>query len=402
MTSAQEIQREADALSDQLITWRRGIHRRPEIGLYLPQTAAFVETALRQMGLEPSRTGGEGVTGVTAVIKGGRPGPVVLLRADMDALPLQEKNELPYRSQTPGTAHMCGHDTHTAMLLGAASILATHAEELCGSVKLMFQPGEEGYNGAARMIEDGLLENPRVDAAIAMHCLTGSAWKTGTILCAIDGKAKASSDTFHIMVIGKGTHGATPELGTDVIYMLSHIAEGLYAIRSRELSSFIPAILSVCQIHAGSVDNILPESGVLSGTFRTFDEKTQALIRRRIVEISEAAASAFGGKAEVQFGESLRPTLNDRAVSDSVFSYVRELCGEDLTAVIGPVMGAEDFSEVAHKVPSVYLDVSFGSAEEGYPYAVHSPYCVFNEQALPRGAACYAYCAMRWLEEHCD
>lgn len=400
MTKAQEFQREADALTDRLITWRRKLHRQPEIGLNLPRTAALVETTLRQLGLEPSRKGGEGVTGITAVIKGGQPGPVILLRSDMDALPLQEENELPYRSQTPGNAHMCGHDTHTAMLLGAASILTAHAEELCGSVKLMFQPGEEGYNGAARMIADGLLENPRVDAAVAMHCLTGSTWKTGTVLCALDGKAKASSDTFRVAVTGKGTHGATPELGTDVIYMLSHIAEELYAIRSRELSPFTPAILSICQLHAGSVDNILPESGVLSGTFRTFDEKTQALIRRRIVEISAAAASAFGGKAEVRFGESLRPTLNDRAVSDSVFSYVCELCGEDLTAVIGPVMGAEDFSEIAHEVPSVYLDISFGSAEEGYPYAVHSPHCVFNERALPVGAACYAYCAMRWLEEH--
>lgn len=400
MKDSKSIYAQAQALSGQLTTWRRAIHRHPEVGLDLPQTAALVEEALREMGLSPRRTGTGGTTGVTAVITGSRPGPTILLRADMDALPLQEESDLPYRSEVPGAAHMCGHDTHTAMLLGAARLLADHREDFPGAVKLMFQPGEEGFNGALHMIEDGLLEDPKVDGAIAMHCLTGSRWPTGTVLCATQGPAKASADAFTVTVRGKGTHGATPEHGIDVVHVLTQIASGLYAIRSRELSPFTPAILSICQIHAGEADNILPDTGRLSGTFRTFDEEVQGQIRRRIQEISSQIAAAFGAQAEATFSGSLHPTVNDLEMSRQVSGYVEELVGREHADVIGPVTGAEDFSEVSRRVPSVYLDVSFGSAQEGYPEAVHSPRCLFNEEALPVGAASYAWCAMRWLEDH--
>lgn len=399
MLHSETILSEAREMSAQLIAWRRAIHRHPEIGLTLPHTAALVENALTEMRLSPRRCGTDGATGVTAVIAGKRPGPTLLLRADMDALPLQEENDLPFKSEINGAAHMCGHDTHTAMLLGAAQLLCRHREELCGSVKLMFQPGEEGYNGAAHMIADGLMENPRVDAAIAMHCLTGSRWKTGTLLCAVGGAAKASADTFRITVRGKGAHGATPEHGIDVIRVLAEITDGLYAIRSRELSPFTPAILSVCQMHAGSADNILPESGVLSGTFRTFDETVQQFIRRRIGEISGHIATAYGAEAEAEFFDSLRPTKNDLTMAANIHGYTVELVGAEKADVIGPVMGAEDFSEISCLVPTTYIDLSFGSAADGYPEAVHSPRCLFDEEALPVGAACYAWCALRWLQE---
>lgn len=390
---------ESRRIKEQIVCWRREIHRHPEVGLALPHTAEIVERVLTQLGLEPKRTGGEGVTGITAVIQGGCPGPVILLRADMDALPMEEENHLPFRSEIPGAAHMCGHDTHTAMLLGAAALLTRFRQELRGNVKLMFQPGEEGYNGAGRMIEHGLLEEPRVDAAIAMHCLTGSRWKTGTVLCAVEGPAKASADAFRIDVRGRGTHGATPEQGVDVVDTLSQLVQGLYRIRSRELSAFTPAVLSVCQIHAGTVDNILPESGYITGTFRTFGETVRKLCRRRIEEIAGHTAAARGAEASVTFHGGLHPTLNDPALCPQVFSYVRELVGEENTDVIGPVTGAEDFSEISRRVPSVYLDISFGSGAEGYPEGVHSPRCLFNEEALPVGAACYAWCALRWLQD---
>lgn len=399
MLSAKTILEQAQELFPQLTDWRRAIHKCPEIGLDLPQTAQLVERELKTLGLEPHRIGGQGVTGVTALIQGEHPGPTILLRADMDALPLQEENDLPYRSRVPGAAHMCGHDTHTAMLLGAAALLMQNRAELHGTVKLMFQPGEEGYNGAAHMVADGLLQDPPVDAAIAMHCLTGSHWKTGTLLCAAGGQAKASADTFQITVHGKGTHGATPECGTDVVNILTNITQGLYAIRSRELSPLAPAILSVCQIHAGDAFNILPAQGSLAGTFRTLDEETRTKIRRRIQEISEHTALAFGGSAKVSFGEGLSPTQNDPALCQQVMAYTKELVGPEHTDIIGPVMGAEDFSEISSRVPSVYVDLSFGSAEEGYPDAVHSPHCLFDENALPIGAACYSWCAMRWLED---
>ena len=190
-------------MKEQLVFWRREIHRHPEIGLSLPHTAAFVERTLTQLGLTPCRMGGEDVTGITAVIPGACPGPTILLRADMDALPMDEENSLPFRSEIPGAAHMCGHDTHTAMLLGAAALLTRFQQQLQGNVKLMFQPGEEGYNGAGHMVETGLLENPQVDAAIAMHCLTGSKWKTGTVLCALGGRTRQRNPWRHTGTRGR-------------------------------------------------------------------------------------------------------------------------------------------------------------------------------------------------------
>ena len=387
---------EAQELKQELIAWRRSIHRHPEIGLSLPQTAALIKNALSEMGLSPKDCGTDGCTGVTALIEGERPGPVLLLRADMDALPLMEENELDFKSEISGAAHMCGHDTHVAMLLGAARLLTAHRKEIAGTVKLMFQPGEEGYNGARHMLEDGLLENPKVDAAIAMHCLTGSHWKTGTVLTATGLLAKASADAFTVTVNGLGTHGATPEHGTDVIRALTVIAQELLSIRSREVSAFTPAMLSVCQIHAGNADNALPDSGYLTGTFRTFDEGVQALFRRRVEEIAVQTAKALGTSATVEFRGSLAPTRNDPVLCEKVTGWIRELTDPGYQDSIGPVTGAEDFSEISRRVPSVYIDLSFGSADEGYPYAVHSPRCLFNEDALPVGAACYAWCALRF------
>ncbi len=387
---------EAQELKQELIAWRRSIHRHPEIGLSLPQTAALIKNALSEMGLSPKDCGTDGCTGVTALIEGERPGPVLLLRADMDALPLMEENELDFKSEISGAAHMCGHDTHVAMLLGAARLLTAHRKEIAGTVKLMFQPGEEGYNGARHMLEDGLLENPKVDAAIAMHCLTGSHWKTGTVLTATGLLAKASADAFTVTVNGLGTHGATPEHGTDVIRALTVIAQELLSIRSREVSAFTPAMLSVCQIHAGNADNALPDSGYLTGTFRTFDEGVQALFRRRVEEIAVQTAKALGTSATVEFRGSLAPTRNDPVLCENVTGWIRELTDPGYQDSIGPVTGAEDFSEISRRVPSVYIDLSFGSADEGYPYAVHSPRCLFNEDALPVGAACYAWCALRF------
>lgn len=399
MFDPKEFLSDAKQMKPQLIEWRRSIHRHPEIGLSLPHTAALVSHALTEIGLSPQHCGTDGTTGIIALIEGSRPGPTLLLRADMDALPLTEENTLSFKSELPGAAHMCGHDTHTAMLLGAAKLIYARRSELCGRVKLMFQPGEEGYNGASHMIQDGLLEAPAVDAAMAMHCLTGSKWKTGTLLCATGLLAKASADSFKVTVSGRGAHGATPEHGIDVPHILAEITSALYTIQSRELSAFTPAVLSVCRLCAGTADNLLPDSGFLSGTFRTFDLSVQKFIRRRTQEISERIASAFGARAEVTFSGSLPPTVNDASMCPKIAAYTAELVGTKYADVIGPVTGAEDFSEISCRVPSVYLDISFGSAEEGYIESVHSPRCTFNEDALPVGAAAYAWCAMRWLSD---
>lgn len=400
MITRESILEEAKKLYPALVSWRRDIHEHPETGLNLPRTAGIVISALTSLGLKPQICGTEGTTGVIAVIRGDAPGPTILLRADMDALPIQEQSGVSYESKIPGSAHMCGHDTHTAMLLGAATILTAHRKDFSGQVKLMFQPGEEGQNGARHMIEDGLLKDPDVDAAIAMHCLTGSKWKTGTLLCATGCLAKASSDTFRITVSGNGTHAATPEKGNDVIFVLTQIADGLYSFFNREISPFESAVLSISQIHAGETDNVLPESGFMSGTFRTFSADIQTKLKKRIVEIAGKTAELYDTAAEIQFGESLSPTLNDPALCAEIFGYVRDLMGKEYSDVIGPVTGAEDFSEVSKRIPSVYLDLSFGSMDDGYVYSVHNPKCIFDENAMPIGSAGYAWCAMRWLNAH--
>ena len=387
---------EARSLQPQLNRWYQDLHQIPEVGLDLPQTSAYVQRELAAMGYEPQVVG---TSGVCALLSGSRPGPTLLLRADMDALPMEEINDLPFRSPRKDAAHMCGHDSHMTMLLGAAKLLMEHRSQLAGNVKFMFQPGEEGFNGALEMIQAGILENPPVDAAMALHCLCGDHHPSGTMLCALDGPAKASADSMVIRVYGKGSHGATPEQGVDVLNILCHIHSGLQTILEREISPFEQAVLSICQIHAGTAANILPAEGFMEGTLRTFNEETRSTAKKRIQEIAEGTAALFGGRCEVQFHDGLLPTLNNQARAAEMFSYVRELLGEEHTGTIGPVMGAEDFSEVSTRIPAVYMDLACGSVEEGYCYGVHSPYFRLNQEALPVGVASFAECAMRYLEK---
>lgn len=387
---------EARSLQPQLDRWYQDLHQIPEVGLDLPETSAYIRRQLTAMGYAPETVG---TSGVCALLTGSRPGPTLLLRADMDALPMEEINGLPFRSTRKNAAHMCGHDSHMTMLLGAAKLLKERQAQLAGTVKFMFQPGEEGYNGALEMIQDGLLENPRPDAAMAFHCLCGDHHPSGTMLCALDGPAKASADEMEIRVSGKGSHGATPEQGVDVINILCHIHSSLQTILEREISPFEQAVLSICQIHAGTASNILPPEGYMTGTLRTFRQETRDAVKKRIQEIAEATAALFGGQCQVEFHNGLQPTLNDTGLAAEMFSYVRELLGEEYSGVIGPVMGAEDFSEVSARIPSVYMDLACGSVEEGYLYGVHSPYFRLNTEALPNGVASFVTCALRYLDK---
>lgn len=388
---------EAAGCMADLTRWYRDLHQIPEIGLNLPETSAYIKKELTAMGYQPVTLCNHSLC---ALLAGSRPGPTILLRADMDALPMEEINDLPFRSKKKNAAHMCGHDSHMAMLLGAAKLLKARQTELAGNVKFMFQAGEEGFNGALEMVQAGILENPKVDAAMALHCLCGDRYPAGTMLCAVDGPAKASADTFSIRVYGTGCHGAMPETGVDVINILCHIQNNLQTIVSREISCFAPAVLSICHIDAGSAANILPEEGMMEGTIRTFDEAVRQKIKQRLSEIADATAAQFGGRAEVLYADCLGATINDTNLAAELFSYVKDLLGPEQTDVIGPIMGAEDFSEVSSRVPTVYMDLSFGSIKEGYPHRVHSPYFRINEEALPVGAACFAECAMRYLETH--
>ncbi|HWP50529.1 MAG TPA: M20 family metallopeptidase [Clostridia bacterium] len=387
---------EAQEMYPELVEWRRTLHQHPEIGLDLPVTVTFVTDKLREMGYDPKPCAG----GVVALLEGASVGKTVLLRADMDALPMEEHSGLPFKSTISGVAHTCGHDIHTAMLLGAAKLLMHNRSRISGNVKLMFQPGEEGYNGALDMIKSGVLQWPEVDAALALHTLVGGNHKVGSMWCAPDGPAKASSDTFEITVFGKGAHGATPEKGVDVINALGHIHSALQTINSREIAAREQVVLTVGAISAGQKENILPESGWMRGTIRTYSQELRDYIKQRIEAVSSKVAEALGARAEVVFSGGLPPTINDCTVASEMFSYVKELIGEENTGIIEPITGADDFAEITSRVPGVYMDLCFNDYAS-CPYSFHSPYIVFREEIMPVGAAAYAYCAARWLAEHC-
>lgn len=384
-------------LKNELIAWRRQIHESPELGLDLPKTVALVADALEKMGLAPRKMGG----GVVAVVEGGKPGKTILLRADMDALPMEEESGLPFASKVKGAAHTCGHDMHTAMLLGAAQILAENREALCGRVKLMFQPGEEVGRGARQMLNAGLLQDPPVDAAMGIHTLIATDVPSGAIALS-PGPTLSSSDLFRIEVTGKGCHGSRPETGIDPINILCHIHTLLQTINSREKPQQQPAVLTIGEISAGKAPNIIPDSGYMTGTIRTFRPEIRSLVKRRLKEIAEGTAAMLGGSATVSFSAELPPLCNDETLTAEMTGYMKEILGEENVVPMPARMASEDFAEVTACVPGTFMRLSMGSKDEGYCYDGHNPKVVFDEGAMSAGAAAYAYGALRWLEVHAN
>ena len=390
-----EILEMAEEIKPALIEWRRRIHENPEVGMDLPKTVGMVERELLEMGYHPQRCGG----GVVAVLEGEFSGKTLLLRADMDALPMKEESGLPFTSKAENAAHTCGHDTHTAMLLGAALMLMKNRNRVRGRVKLMFQPGEEIGKGALTMIEAGLLENPRVDAAMGLHAMVAAGLDSGKIGW-YEGPALASADIFRIEVVGTGTHGSRPETGVDPINILCHIQNTLQTINSREKLQLEPVVLTVCQIAAGDAPNIVPERGFMTGTIRTYNQELREFVKRRLVEISEGTAKLLRGEAKITFTSGMLPTINNSILCNELAGYFRELVGSEKVVNIPSQMASEDFSEVMTRVPGAFFRLGMGSLKEGYIYNGHNPKVLFDEDALPAGAAVYAYGALRWLEEH--
>ncbi|WP_298069749.1 M20 family metallopeptidase [uncultured Mailhella sp.] len=394
-----EFLQSAQALQEELTAWRRDLHQHPELGFDLTYTKAFVKARLEEMGYQPKACGKAGLT-VTA----GKPAQkCVLIRGDMDALPIQEEADVPYRSQTPGQMHACGHDMHTAMMLGAAKLLKKYEDKLAGQVKLMFQPAEEIMAGSQDMIENGVLEG--VDAALMLHVMTGTPIPRGFIMIPEGGTGSASSDFFTITVKGKGGHGAMPQLSIDPITAAAHILLALQEIHARELTPGDFLVITPGIFQAGKAANVIPDTAVMQGTIRTGDVEMVAFAKKRIAEIAEATAKAFRTEAVVEFSGSCPPMIADNSMSDAARKYLTELMPQH---ILPPMTGngnkigggSEDFAFVSVQVPTIGLFLSTGGTGDGCQYPQHHPKAVFDDSVLHLGAAAYSYFAIRWLADN--
>jgi len=384
---------EARAIASEITEYRRTIHGYAELGLETVKTADYVEGKLRSFGIEPKRCGRNGVTAVI-----GHGGKVLLLRADMDALPMQEQSGLPFAA-TNGACHSCGHDTHTAMLLAAARLLKEHEDELEGRVKLMFQPGEELLAGAVEMISAGILEDPHVDAAIAMHLTSGTPVARPGLISYKRDYSTFSGDFVKVTAIGKQAHGSTPEAGVDAINIAGHIITALEELIAREVSNTERSVVLVGKIYGGDSCNTQAGSCVLEVSVRAASAERRAFLKQRVKEISEGIAAAFRGSAEVEYVYGMPPLYNHPLMCDSVPGYVAEILGEDGLCEVHDYSGTEDFTAVAERVPSIMLFLGAGSAA-GEDVTMHNAKILFDESVFPVGAAVYAHAAARFLEEH--
>lgn len=403
----EKILEESEQIYDIILKERRTLHQNPETGFDLANTVSFVKKELSDMGIKPADCG---KNGITAIIGGKNPGKVFMLRADMDALPVEEESGVDFAAKN-GKMHACGHDMHTAMLLGAARLLKSHENEINGTVKLMFQPAEEIFEGSQDMINSGLLENPKVDAALMIHVMAGMPFEAGAVVVSAPGVSAPAADYFDIRVLGKGCHGSMPNTGVDPLTAAAHILINLQEIHARELAMGERAVLTIGTMNAGTASNVIPDTVTMGGSIRTFDEETRSFIKTRITEIAESTAAAFRAKAEVTFGSGCPTLVNDKSMSERAEKYVRELLGKgrafsvaELNAMGGggnssKSAGSEDFAYVSHKVPSIMLALAAGQPEKGYCYPQHHPMVKFDESVLSVGSAVYAYTAMRWLSE---
>lgn len=391
-----EIMNQAKLIKDELISYRRTMHSNPEVGSELPKTKAYVMDKLKEFGYEPKEIC---ESGIVATIKGNKEGKVFLLRADMDALPMKEVTECDFKSNN-GSMHSCGHDMHTSMLLGAAKLLKQNQDKIEGTVKLVFQPDEEGFTGAKKMIQSGVLENPKVDAAMAMHVHSGT--PSNVVLCGL-GTSIAGCNRFRIVVRGNGCHGAMPELGVDPINIAAHIYISLQEIIAREISATQSAVLTIGKFVAGEAANIIPGEVVMEGTIRSLNKEIGEFIFNRVNDIVISTAKMFRGEAELIELSSVPPLTNDTELSKEVTSYLKDLLGEKSVVLFeGGGMGSEDFASYSYKVPSVYLMLGAGTKQENLLYgeAMHNEKVVFNEDILVTGAAMHTYSAIMWLKNN--
>ena len=402
MMKPEQIIKDAGELRETIVVDRRFLHTHPGTGFDIKETLEYVKQELEKLGYEPEECGR---AGLVALAGGKKPGRVFLLRADMDALPVKEEADVDFPSQN-GCMHACGHDMHTAMLLGAARLLKQHEEEIEGTVKLMFQPAEEIFEGSHDMIEAGLLKNPEVDAALMIHVMAAMPLPAGTVVVSAPGVSAPAADYFEIQVKGKGCHGSMPNTGIDPLTAAAHILIGLQELHARELAMSDRAVLTIGTMNAGTAANVIPDVVTMGGSIRTYDEDTRSYLKQRMTEITEGIAGSFRAQATVTFGSGCPTLKNDGELSRCACKYVKELLGpdrafsvEELNAMSGggqssKSAGSEDFAYVSQEVPSIMLALAAGQPEKGYSFPQHHPRVKFDEDALERGSAVYAYTAL--------
>ena len=383
---------QAQVIKEEIVKFRRWFHRHPELGFEEFETSKFIENYLRGLGLDV-RTG-YAKTGISAVLEGALPGNTVLLRADIDGLPVKEAVESDFKSETEGRMHACGHDTHMAMLLGAARLLVDNREKLKGKVKFIFQPAEEYVSGARAIIDEGILQNPAVDVALALHIIPDI--ESGSIEIK-EGIITASMDEFEITILGKGGHGSNPQSTIDPIMTGALLVTAIQTIVSRKISPTQGAAVSICQFIAGSKSNIIPQSAYLSGTIRCFDPAVRKLIFEELERITKGICDTAGAGYNLKINDQVPAVVNDGVLYADFIACTSEILGKDEIRIMSaPRTYSEDFSLFGEKIPSLLFFLGTKNPEKNCIYPLHSQDFRIDEDVLPLGSALFAqYCLNR-------
>ena len=364
---------------------RRDFHRHPELGFEEVRTAGIVAGELNALGLHVDS--GVAETGVVALIEGSQPGPVALLRFDMDALPITEQTGAQYASENPGVMHACGHDGHTAIGLTVARLLYARRQELSGTVKLVFQPAEEGLGGAERMIDEGLLENPRPDVALALHL-----WNDKPVgwLGISPGPVMAAAERLELRLTGKGGHGAAPHLAVDPVLASAHVITALQSVVARNVPPLKTAVVSITAVHGGEAFNVIPPQVEMQGTVRTFEPEVRQKVLERIRELVESTAGAFGCQAELELLPLTPAVINDPQVTARLQSVASQILPSSQVEASSRTMGSEDMAFILREIPGCYVFVGSSNAEKGLDAPHHHPRFDFDERVLPQAVALMA------------
>jgi len=406
--SQSEVESDITSIEPKVIEWRRDFHEHPELSNQEFRTAAKIAEHLESLGIEVQT--GVAKTGVVGLLKGNHPGKVVALRADIDALPVTERNDLPFKSEVKtiflgtetGVMHACGHDTHTAILMGVAEVLSKHKDLIHGTIKFIFQPAEEGpppgeEGGAKLMVKEGVLDNPKVDAIFGLHINSGI--PVGTIKYKAGGML-AATERFVITITGKQTHGSQPWSGVDPILISAKIIDGLQTIISRESNLTVePAVISVGKITSGTRFNIIPETAEMIGTVRTLDPDMKAMIISRMTEMTETLAKAYGGEATIKFQNNTSITFNDPSLVGQMLSTLKKVAGEDNVLTMKANTGGEDFSFFQEEVPGFYFFLGGMTPGNTHPFPHHTPDFQIDESGMMLGVKALTHMAIDYLKQ---